>query len=732
MVRAMNAGRYRIVLGGAVQGVGLRPFVYRLAQSLQLSGYVCNSTEGVVVEVEGDAERLDRFVARLDRERPPAACVTSRALSAVPPVGDADFVIAPSAAAPRETSGLLNDLATCAQCLRDVLDPANRRCGYAFTNCTACGPRFTITNGLPYDRPQTAMRAFEMCPACRAEYASPENRRFHAQPNACPACGPALSVSIDTVARSLVDGRIVALKGIGGFHLLCDARRDDLVARLRANKARDGKPLAVMMPSLPVARRYCEISEGEAAVLASPAAPIVLLRPRQASDLARGVSGRAPLVGVLLPYSPLHHLLMRACQMPVVATSGNIAGEPIAIDNDDAHRRLGPIVDLVVTHDRPIARPCDDSVVRVAEGGISMLRRARGYAPLPIHVGTDLPKTLAVGAHLKSTVAIAVGQDVIVSQHLGDLETIEARRGFERAIAELCGLYRFTPEVVVADMHPDYPSRRWADESGYPVVCVQHHEAHVAACAAENGVDEPYLGVAWDGAGYGHDGTVWGGEFFSVDRGRFTRVAHLRPFSLPGGDAAAREGWRVALAMDYEIHGRAALAERRDAGALEPMLARGINTPRSSSMGRLFDAVAFIAGVSVANGFEGESAMALEAAIDPAADGVYSLGEGLTGDWEPLVDAMRGDLRRGAAAGAIAARFHRALVAWIVRVARFCGHPAVVLSGGTFQNAFLSDACVAALAAAGHRPYVHHRVPANDGGLSLGQVALSHAAARRG
>jgi hydrogenase maturation protein HypF len=723
--RTMEAGRCRIVLEGAVQGVGLRPFVYRLATSLSLGGYVQNSSDGLVIEVEGDADRLEQFAVRLTRERPPAALVTAERVSHVPPVGATAFVIAASQADAHHQTGMLNDLATCADCLREILDPANRRHGYPFTNCTACGPRFTIIERLPYDRASTTMGRFEMCDACRTEYDSPSNRRYHAQPNACARCGPKLSSSIAAISQALRAGSIVALKGVGGFHLLCDARDSGTVARLRQRKARDFKPFAVLMPSLDEARAHCFVNADEAAVLTSPASPIVLLRPRVPSVLAPEVSGRAPFVGVLLPYSPLHHLLMREHATPIVATSGNIPGEPIAIDDDQAREQLGSIADVTVTHDRPIARPCDDSVVRVGGHGPSILRRARGFAPLPIHVDADLPAALAVGGHLKSTIAIGVGRHAVVSQHLGDLDTAAARHGFEAAIDDMCRAYRFTPEFVVADRHPDYASRQWAESSGFKVVEVQHHQAHVAACALENGVSDAYLGVAWDGAGLGDDGTVWGGEFFGSHGMQFDRVAHLRPFRLLGGDAAAREGWRVVLAMDWHSYGNAALDGRGDAGVLEPMLRRGVNAPWSTSVGRLFDAVAWIAGVCDGNRFEGESALALEAAIDPRAGGSYPFGEGLTGDWEPLIDAVRRDLDRNATPGTIAARFHRALVNWICRVADCLQAGSVVLSGGVFQNAFLVDRAVAALTSSGRTVHTHRRVPANDGGLSLGQLAVA-------
>jgi hydrogenase maturation protein HypF len=477
-----------------------------------------------------------------------------------------------------------------------------------------------------------------MCETCRAEYDAVDDRRYHAQPNACPDCGPALSRPLADIAQELRLGSIVALKGIGGYHLLCDARDAYVVGRLRERKLRDCKPFAVMMPSLAEARHHCFIDPGEEAALTSPAAPIVLLRPRPESDLAPNVSGGAPFVGVLLPYSPIHHMVMWAYGMPVIATSGNMSGESIVIDDREAWLRLKPVADVLVTHDRPIARPCDDSVVRVGTTGPTVIRRARGIAPLPIDVNLELPHALAVGGHLKNTIAIGVGRRAIVSQHLGDLDTPSARRGFEAAIADLCRTYRFTPDAVIADRNTDYASRLWAETCGLPIVAVQHHQAHVAACAAENGLEPPYLGIAWDGAGLGDDGDVWGGEFFSVTAAGFERVAHLRPFRLIGGDAAARDGWRVTLAMDWEVRGSAVLEEQPQAGPLRPMLQRGVNAPWCTSAGRLFDAVAALAGVCDHNRFEGESAMALEAAIDPAERRSYPFGVDLVGDWAPLLE----------------------------------------------------------------------------------------------
>ena len=667
--------------------------------------------------------------ARCNRPRAPLdetpQRVNARRANRVAPLGTGGFVIPGRSTGVPSAPGLLSDLATCADCLREVMDPANRRNAYPFTSCAACGPRFTITAGLPGDRGSTTMGVFEMCESCRREYETPADRRYHAQANACPRCGPQLSRSIADIAHALRSGSIVALKGLGGFHLLCDARDTGTVARLRLRKARDSKPFAVMMPSLAVARAYCLIDEREAALLTSAAAPIVMLRPRNPSAIAPEVAGRSPFLATLLPYSPLHHLLMREYGAPVVAISGNLSGEPIASDNDEAQERLGSIADLMVTHDRVIVRPCDDSVVRVGASGPTMLRRARGYVPLPIDVGAELPHALAVGAHLENTIAIGVGQHAIVSQHLGDLDTALARRGFEMAIDDICRTYGFTPQFVVADRHPDYASRQWAESSGLKLVEIQHHRAHVAACAAENGVIGPYLGVAWDGAGLGDDEAVWGGEFFAVNGNRFDRVAHLRPFRLLGGDAAVPEGWRVVLSMDWASYGAAALDRRDDNRVLKPMLTRGVNAPWSTSVGRLFDAVAAIAGICERNRFEGESALALEASINPRSEGTYPFGAGLAGDWEPLIAAIRRDLNRAVSRAAIAARFHRTLVEWICRVAQQVQIDQIVLSGAVFQNAFLLDRAVAALTARNHRVYVHRRVPANDGGVSLGQLVLA-------
>ena len=725
----MTATRLRLSFYGAVQGVGFRPFVYRLATEMKLTGWVLNSAAGLQIEVEGDARRVREFQDRLTREQPPAATVLAREEIRLAPAGHATFEIRHSDDRDGKTAAILPDLATCPACLAELTDPGNRRFQYPFTNCTNCGPRYTIIRDIPYDRPNTTMREFALCPECAREYADPADRRFHAQPNACPVCGPALALDppagetnpIAAAARALAAGRILALKGIGGYQLLVDARNDQAVRRLRQRKQREEKPFALMMPSVEAVRRYCSVSAGEARLLESAAAPIVLLEPSDATDLAPSVAASSPFLAVMLPYSPLHHLLMSAFPHPVVATSGNRSDEPIATGNQEAKDRLGEIADLFLTHDRPIARACDDSVVRLARGGTTVIRRARGYAPLPVMTARPLPPLLAVGAHLKNTVAIAKGRVVYLSQHIGDLDTAEARRGFARAIDDLCRLYGFKPEAVVCDMHPDYASTAWARHSGLPLIAVQHHHAHVAACAAENDVRGPYLGVAWDGTGYGLDGRIWGGEFFLVDGGRFERIAHLRPFRLPGGEAAIREAWRSAASLQLELGLPADCPD-----VFRRIWERRVNSPETTSVGRLFDAVAALAGVARENRFEGQAASQLERAMARyETEDAYPLPGG---DWEPLVHALLADLHSGAPACQMAARFHNALIAWIAETAAAARVHPIVLSGGVFQNRHLAERAAAELEARGHRVFTHQAVPPNDGGIALGQAVLGGAA----
>jgi hydrogenase maturation protein HypF len=756
--------RVRLLIRGAVQGVGFRPYVFRLARELGLGGWVGNSAQGVTIEVEGPAAAVRAFLVRLEPERPPRSFIQSLEPTFLDPAGLGEFAIRPSEESGAPTALILPDIATCPDCLRELFDPHDRRFGYPFINCTHCGPRFSIIERLPYDRPYTSMHGFAMCPRCAAEYANPADRRFHAQPNACPECGPRAQLwdrdgrvlheadaAIGAAVEALRQGAIVAVKGLGGFHLLTLATDDAAVQRLRARKHREAKPLALMFPSLAAVAAVCSVSDLEARLLRSPEAPIVLLRRRaDARGIAPGVAPRNPTFGVMLPYTPLHHLLLARLNQPVVATSGNQSDEPICTDEHDALRRLGGIADVFLVHNRPIVRHVDDSIVRVVLDRELVLRRARGYAPLPIPVREALPRVLAAGAHLKNAVALGRGREVFLSQHRGDLETLPALEAFERTIGDLTGLLAVEPEVWVVDLHPDYPSSRHARRTGRPVVAVQHHYAHVLAGLAENELDPPVLGVSWDGTGYGTDGCVWGGEFLSVAERGFERVAHLRPFVLPGGEAAVRQPRRIALGLLYACRGERAFElaaspalqafTSAELNALRAMLARRVNCPVTTSVGRLFDAAASLAGLRQETQFEGQTAMELEFALpDPGGDEAYPLPVvGAPGtpppgratptwwlDWAPLVDRLVADVAGGVAVGLISARFHNALVSALVEVARRVGERRVVLTGGCFQNRYLLERAVRELRGAGFQAYWHQRVPPNDGGIALGQAVAA-------
>ena len=766
--------RLRIEVHGAVQGVGFRPFVYRLATELGLTGWVINDTQGVFIEVEGAAGDVARFDTRLRRERPPLALIQSVETTWLTPVGYERFEIRHSESGGPRTALVLPDVATCADCRAEVFDPADRRHGYPFTNCTNCGPRFSIITALPYDRPNTTMRAFVMCPACRAEYEKPADRRFHAQPNACPVCGPHLALwaasgevllagddaaVIEQAAEALRNGLIVAVKGLGGFHLMVDARDASAVARLRERKRRPARPLAVMARDLAQAQSMCIVPPEAAATLTSPEAPIVLLPRRVEAGVAENVAPGNPTLGVMLAYTPLHQLLLAAIGFPVVATSGNLSDEPICIDELEAVERLRGVADLFLVHNRPITRHVDDSIVWLVAGERRVLRRARGFAPLPILTPEPLPTLLGVGAHLKNAVALSVGRQVFISQHIGDLETAEAMAAFERVIADLTRLYEATPVAIAHDTHPDYLSTRWAEaqaqrgSTAARLVPVQHHHAHLAACLADNATAGPALGVTWDGTGYGPDGTVWGGEFLLGDAAGYRRVAHLRPFRLPGGEAAIHEPRRVALALLWEMFGQAALerddlapvrsfsvAERR---VLSRMLERTVNTPLTTSVGRLFDGVAALIGLQQRVSYEGEAAIALEFIADPAVEEAYPLPDvaaptgGATAadvwlDWEPLLRQVLDDIGHGVPAGVVAARFHNALVEAIVATARHVGEARVALSGGCFQNRWLVERAAARLEAGGFEVLLHRQTPPNDGCICLGQVMVAAAELRHG
>ncbi|MBD3256873.1 carbamoyltransferase HypF, partial [candidate division GN15 bacterium] len=616
--------RVLLTVGGTVQGVGFRPFVYRLAGELGLRGSVRNSPAGVAIDIQGPPDAVAQFVDRLHSDKPAVCSITGIQSEELPLSGATGFEIASSGESGKMRALILPDLALCEDCRREMFDPADRRYRYPFINCTNCGPRYSIITGLPYDRPSTAMAGFDMCDACRAEYQDPANRRFHAQPIACPDCGPhvafwgcdgavladrdeALSLAGDAIS----DGRIVGVKGLGGFHLMVDATNKDAVARLRKRKHRDAKPLAVMFPSLDTLGQCCRVSEAEAKLVTSVISPIVLAKKLAKklpnTDVADNVAPDNPYLGAMLPYTPLHVLLLQAVGKPVVATSGNMSEEPICIDEREVLRRLGNIADCYLVHNRPIARHVDDSVVRLTREGVMVLRRARGYAPLPIQTAESLPSVLAVGGHMKNTIAVSVGGDVFLSQHIGDLETVEALSALRQTIDDLPRLYDATPGTVACDMHPDYASTQLAQRSGGQVTAVQHHYAHVLSCMAEHHLEPPVLGVSWDGTGYGPDGTVWGGEFLQINEDGYRRVARVRPFRLPGGEAAVREPRRSALGLLHEVcdgqfNAHLALPPMTSFAAdertlLQQTLVRQINSPQTSSVGRLFDGVAALLGL---------------------------------------------------------------------------------------------------------------------------------------
>jgi hydrogenase maturation protein HypF len=752
-----------LTIAGTVQGVGFRPFVARLAAARGVRGWVRNDAHGVTVRAAASPRLLDVFAGELLRSAPPAARIARMQMqpagevTALAPLPGDGFVILASAADGTTPSvHVTPDLAICDDCRHELATPGNRRAQYPFINCTHCGPRYSIIETLPYDRARTTMAAFAMCPECRREYGDPADRRYHAQPNACPACGPQIEL-IDAAGRSvarraaalaattaaLQAGRIVAVKGLGGFHLMVDAANEAAVSELRRRKLREEKPLAVMFPSLAALRAVADVDADDERWLTSAAAPIVLLRRRASAPLAAAIAPDNPWIGALLPSAPLHVLLLAAVGRPLVATSGNRSEEPLCFDNAEAPQRLAGIADFLLLHDRPIARPIDDSVLRPTREGAVFLRRARGFAPAPFRLPADAAEggpLLCVGGHLKNTIAVTAGANLVLSPHLGDLGNPIALAAFRRAVDLLGTLYGGRFERVGCDAHPDYASTRFAATLGLPVVPVQHHLAHILACLLEHGGGpECVLGVAWDGTGFGSDGTVWGGEFIVVDRRarRATRVAHLRPFRLPGGEAAVREPRRCALALAHAAGGgdRARLAPlARSLGFREPeaallltLLDRGQHAPWTTSAGRLFDGVAALLGLRQRASFEGQAAMAVEfaAAAGRAEPWPMPVAASASGtreiDWRPVVEALW-HAPTSADRAMLAARFHASLAAAIVAVAEEVGIAAVVLTGGCFQNVRLLELATEALSAAGLTVLRHRELPPNDGSLSAGQA----------
>ncbi len=763
-------GRH-IRVRGQVQGVGFRPHVWRIALELGLGGHVLNDGAGVAIEAWGEVAALEVLLDRIGSRAPPMAAIRSvvwRPLSGSPATGP--FRIVESGSGP-VTTGVAPDAATCARCLADVFDPDDRRQGYAFTNCTDCGPRLSIVNAVPYDRSGTSMASFEMCPACTAEYHDPFDRRFHAQPNACPVCGPKLWVEdragpitcddpVAEIASFLRAGGIAAIKGIGGFHLACDASDPEVLCRLRSRKRRPAKPFAVMARDIGQIRRFATFGGAESALLASSAAPVVLL-DKGGQDLASGVAPGQSRIGFMLPYTPLHHLLLRLLDGPIVLTSGNPSGEPQAIDNETARTRLAPIADLWLLHDRDIVNRQDDSVLRLDACGPAVLRRARGFAPAALAVPCDqVSAILAMGAELKSTFCMLRAGEAIPSQHLGDLEDATSFAAYRDAVDLYRKLFRFEPECIAVDLHPDYLSTQWGEtiaaETGARLLKVQHHHAHMASCLAEHGLapgDETAIGVILDGFGLGADGTIWGGEFLVGGYAEVRRAARFAPVAVPGGAQAARQPWRNTVAHLAAAFGenwqdriaRTPLRGRLLARPLETiqrMIDRGVNAPVSSSAARLFEAVAAAVGLCPGGqSYEGQAAMELEALALPylATAGGYPVSVEAEGgitelSWAPLWNALISDLERSVSPGAIAARFHLGLAAAVAgiaaRIAGETGIRRVALSGGVMQNRVLLGSMVHRMTGDGLDVLVHERVPANDGGLSLGQTMIAAVSGR--
>jgi hydrogenase maturation protein HypF len=793
--------RLAISVRGVVQGVGFRPFVYNLAKAKGLGGWILNDADMVRLEVQGESNALDEFVALLRNAHPPQAQIDDIEIRDVPCEENSattfEIRASSSDSAPQPT--IPADLAVCDQCLAEIRDPTQRRYRYPFTNCTNCGPRWSIIEQLPYDRPRTSMAQFIMCPQCREEYENPADRRFHAQPIACPKCGPHLELldctgnftaqgeeAITLAAAMVLEGCVLALKGLGGFQLIVDATSADAVARLRERKHRPDRPFALMMATLDETRPYCDVAKEEAEMLVSHRAPIVLLRKKEnvnsfhpkplraptkgwsgegtVPGIVEGVAPGNPCLGVMLPYTPLHYLLMEAVGRPIVCTSGNLSEDPMATDAEDAIARLGSIADIILTHDRPIVRPVDDSIVRLGPCGFQTLRRARGFAPLPImlqlkegiadtvgkqrgqshfrfaKIGT-VPTILAVGGHLKNTAALCLGNSVVMTSHVGDLDTLLSVQVFRKSIEDLVNFFAVKPDAVACDLHPDYASTREAESLaakwGVPIVRVQHHHAHVAAAMAEHNLDGPVLGLAWDGTGYGTDGTIWGGEALRCEGADFSRAAHLRTFPLPGGDQAMREPRRSALGLLHEFLGPEARRfadlwfKADESETLMRMLARGTNCPRTSSMGRLFDAVAALCGLPKEISFEGQAAMALEFMADKNEQSAYPIplhldeNRILIADWEPMIRIILADLVRRLPVGIISARFHNALADLAVGVAESVKIKNVALTGGCFQNALLTERVYERLQTAGYSVYLHKEVPPGDGGIALGQIYVA-------
>lgn len=755
--------RISLKITGIVQGVGFRPFIFNLAISHQLSGWVCNSSEGVFIEAEGEPEEVQSFIAEISAKAPPQSMIESIEVKHLETSGDTEFIIRPSITEPGKFQPVSPDIATCSECLDELFDKNDRRFHYPFINCTNCGPRFTIIEKMPYDRPLTTMRAFKMCPECQQEYDDPGNRRFHAQPNACVACGPKVTLvdpsekmtslssePIVAAGQLLIDGKIVAIKGLGGYHLACDATSEEAVNKLRQRKRRFGKPLAIMVPDLETARELAFINDAEQNEMLSARRPIVLVHKRDNAAIADSVAPGTNYLGIMLPYTPLNYLLLAEVRRPLVMTSGNITEEPIAMENEEAFHRLGQIADYFLIHDRQIYSRYDDSVVRVIDGHKMVIRRARGFAPEPLSLDFDAEQVLACGPELKNTFCLTRERHAFVSQHIGDLENLETLEHFENTVELYKRLFNVDPKIIAYDLHPEYLSTKYAKSLDIPEkVGVQHHHAHIAGCLEENRLYGPVIGIAYDGSGYGLDGSIWGGEFLIADQKEFTRAGHLQTARMPGGSAAIDKPFRMALSYLYRAYGKNyfrpqggfwdSISQEEEAIAIS-QIEKGVNSPLTSSCGRLFDAVSAIIGIRGAVDYEGQAAVELEAnvadehyipysfTISTDEHGLYVIMTDM------LIKDVAEDIKLGTTRNVIAARFHATVTAFTLAMCKQLrgkyGQNAVALSGGVWQNAILWKQTRDALEKEHFDVIDHITLPPNDGCISFGQAVVANARCR--
>ncbi|MFH1699874.1 MAG: carbamoyltransferase HypF [Candidatus Zixiibacteriota bacterium] len=747
-----NIKNVKIEISGKVQGVGFRPFIYNLARQSQLNGYVANTANGVVIEITGSEDLIDGFVNSMQQNRPPLSQINNLTINESASGTYNSFTITDSIESVNGSISIIPDIAICQDCLDDILDSKNRRFRYPFTNCTSCGPRYSIIESLPYDRANTAMKTFQMCEQCRAEYENPADRRFHAQPIACPNCGPNLELwdnsgkflgsNKDIIERSaefLKAGKILALKGLGGFQLLVNALDEDAVQLLRKRKHRERKPLALMVRNVQELKLYCKPTDDEIELLRSMQSPIVIIRKRKSnSSIAPNVAPNNSTIGIMLPYTPLHHLLMREIVFPAVCTSGNISNESIIIDERAAVNSLGSIADYFLVHNRPIVRPVDDSVVRLIAGKPSVIRSARGYAPAEFEVEHEGESILATGTDLKNTIAVKSGNKCIVSQHIGDLRAKQTFDLYHNTINSLSSLYRLHPDLIITDLHPDYLSSSYANPLNRPSMSVQHHYAHLFSCMLDNNLKPPVLGIVWDGTGLGEDNSIWGGEFLAVDDTQIKRMGHLKQFMLPGGDMPAREPRRSAIAILHDIYGNGAFSlsdchaiaafNKDELPIIRKMLRQKINCHLTSSMGRLFDAVSSLLDLCQKSDYEAEAAIALESVIGSLLTEesydfeVDTIKNTYIVNWHPIIKSVLNDLRDNIKPETISGKFHNTLAEIILTVAKLTGIKQVALTGGCFQNKYLTERAIIRLRQENFKPFRHQRIPTNDGGISAGQI----------